>query len=181
MNLPPLQFKRIALFLKHFDFTSASFIKKRNQEFILILSAVLVVKAYLQNEISMMNKLETEVLTTIKEWNRSFDRNDPESYFTFIHKNLSLFLASSPYRVEGIEDDQEEFEWSLKNGRTRVSLFQELQPNVQILSPTSALVTYHTRGIYGNEGQEQMIYLKETNVVVKEYNHWKVIHIHVSK
>lgn len=142
---------------------------------------VLINTAYSQNNISIMNKLQTEVFEAVVEWNMSFNNNDPETYFTFIHNDLSLFVASSPYRIEGKTDDREEFEWSLKNGRTRVSLFQELQPKVQILSMTSALVTYHTRGIYGSEGQEQMIYLKETNVLVKENDEWKIIHIHVSK
>lgn len=128
-----------------------------------------------------MKELEAEVSTVVKEWNRAFARNDPEPYFGYIHDDLTLFIASSPYRIDGKKDDREEFEWSLEKERTRVSLFQELQMNVQMLSETSALVTYHNRGAYGPDGEEQMIYLKETNVLVKQNDKWEIIHIHVSK
>ena len=129
----------------------------------------------------ILDKLEKEVLEAVKVWNQAFDQNDPDSYFNHIHEDLSLFIPSSPYRIDGKTDDREEFKWSLRSGRTRVSLFQELQPKVQILSETSALVTYHTRGLYGSEGQEQIAYLKETDVLIKEENQWKIVHIHVSK
>ena len=44
----------------------------------------------------------------------------------------------------------------------------------------TAVVTYYTRGTYGPEGQEKVIYLKETDVLVKVDSEWKVVHIHVS-
>lgn len=128
-----------------------------------------------------MKQLKAEVLETVKEWNNSFSDNNPDIYFEYIHDDLTLFIASSPYRIDGKKDDREEFEWSLSSERTRVHLFQELQPKVQILSESSAIVTYHNRGVYGSEGEEQVAYLKETNVLVKENGRWKIIHIHVSK
>ena len=148
---------------------------------IVFLASVIAEVACGQNHHSNMNTEETEILKTVREWNRSFAQNDPERYFQFIHPELSIFLASSPYRIEGKSIDREEFEWSLNTGKTRVSLFQELQPKVHLLSKNSALVTYHTRGVYGPDGQEQMICLKETNVLVKENDKWLIVHIHVSK
>lgn len=123
---------------------------------------------------------EEEVLEVVKDWNTAFKKNDPETYFTFIHKDLTLFIPSNPYRIDGKTDDREEFEWSLSKERTKVSLFQELQPKVQLIGTTSAIVTYYSRGVYGPDGKEQMVYLKETDILVKENNAWKVIHIHVS-
>jgi len=128
-----------------------------------------------------ISECEAEVIAVIKEWNNAFTQNDPDTYFEYIHEDLTLFIASSPYRIDGKKDDREEFEWSLGKERTRVSLFQELQPKVQMLGETVALVTYHNRGAYGPDGEEQMLYLKETNVLVKENGRWKIIHIHVSK
>ena len=116
-----------------------------------------------------------------KWWNHSFSNNDSRTYFGYIHEDLTLFIASSPYRIDGKQEDREEFEWSLSKDRTKVHLFQELQPKVQMLSETSAIVTYHNRGAYGPDGEEQIAYLKETNVLVKENGKWKIIHIHVSK
>ncbi len=135
---------------------------------------------FAQKNVSYMNLTEQEVFETVRQWNQAFDQNDPKQYFFYIHENLTIFLASSPYRIDGKMDDIEEFEWSLQSGRTRVSLFQELQPRIHLLSETSALVTYHTSGLYGGEGNESMVYLKETNVLVKENGQWKIMHIHIS-
>lgn len=152
--------------------------------FTIIIAAMVATTSFSQQDqlkgLTMENN-ETEILEIVKKWNQSFDQNDPDTYFEYIHEDLTLFIASSPYRIDGKADDREEFEWSLSKGRTRVSLFQELQPKVQLLSSTSALVTYHTRGVYGPEGQEQTVYLKETNVLIKENDQWKIIHIHVSR
>lgn len=151
---------------------------------VLVLLVMVIHIAYAQdNEMAgtEMQKYEAEVLAVVKEWNNAFARNDPDTYFGYIHEDLTLFIASSPYRIDGKIDDREEFELSLNTGKTRVHLFQELQPKVQILSETSALVTYHNRGVYGPDGEEQMRYLKETNVLVKGDGGWKIIHIHVSK
>ena len=121
-----------------------------------------------------------EILAIVKAWNDSFTRNDNETYFTYIHDDLTLFIPSSPYRIDGKQDDKDEFDWSLSKSRTKVHFFQELQPNVQIYGNT-AIVTYHNRGAYGPDGNEQVYYLKETNVLIKENDRWKIIHIHTSK
>lgn len=124
--------------------------------------------------------VEQEVLNVIKQWNDCFERNDNTKYFSYIHDDLTLFIPSSPYRIDGKQDDKKEFEWSLSKSRTKVHLFQELQPVVHVYGNT-AVVTYHNRGAYGPDGAEQMHYAKETNVLVKENGTWKIVHIHVSK
>lgn len=127
-----------------------------------------------------MTNAEKEVLATVKAWNDSFTSNDNETYFTYIHDDLTLFIPSSPYRIDGKQDDKDEFDWSLSKSRTKVHFFQEMQPKIQIFGNT-AIVTYHNRGAYGPDGSEQIYYLKETNVLIKENEKWKIIHIHTSK
>lgn len=126
-----------------------------------------------------LNKDELEVLNTIKAWNDAFSTNDPSTYFQFVHEDITLFLPSCPFRIDGKKDDREEFEYSLKKGWTRVGYFHELQPSVQVIGNT-AIVTYHNRGTYGEGVTEKTIYLKETDVLIKESGQWKIIHIHVS-
>ena len=147
---------------------------------ILILNLIGVNSTIAQSKLTKRMTAEQEVLETVKAWNDAFEANDVETYFSYIHDSLTLCIPSSPYRIDGKKHDRQEFEWSLKRERTRVSLFQELQSNVQILGNT-AIVTYHNRGAYGPDGQEQIAYLKETNILVKENGKWKIIHIHVSK
>ncbi|MBL0083753.1 MAG: nuclear transport factor 2 family protein [Saprospiraceae bacterium] len=127
-----------------------------------------------------MTTAEEEILTFVKTWNDSFMRNESETYFTYIHDDLTLFIPSCPYRIEGKSDDKEEFDWSLSKSRTKVHLFQEMQPHIQLYGDT-AVVTYHNRGAYGPDGNEQFYYFKETNVLIKENEKWKIAHIHTSK
>ncbi|MGB3228226.1 MAG: nuclear transport factor 2 family protein [Saprospiraceae bacterium] len=127
-----------------------------------------------------MTTTEKEILAIVKAWNDSFTHNDNETYFTYIHDDLTLFIPSCPYRIEGKADDKDEFDWSLSKSRTKVHFFQEMQPKIQIYGDT-AVVTYHNRGAYGPDGSEQVYYLKETNVLIKEDEKWKIIHIHTSK
>ena len=127
-----------------------------------------------------MTAAEEEIFTFVKTWNDSFMRNESETYFTYIHDDLTLFIPSCPYRIEGKSDDKEEFDWSLSKSRTKVHLFQEMQSHIQLYGDT-AVVTYHNRGAYGPDGNEQFYYLKETNVLIKENEKWKIVHIHTSK
>ena len=52
-----------------------------------------------------------------------------------------------------------------------------MQPKVQLYGDV-AVVTYFSRGSYGPE--ETVAYLKETDVLVRRANGWKIVHIHVS-
>ena len=127
-----------------------------------------------------MTSTEKEVLEVVKAWNDCFTNNDIENYFNYIHDDLTLFIPSSPYRIDGKKDDKEEFEWSISKSKTKVHFFQELQPTVQVYDST-AIVSYYNRGAYGPDGNEQIYYLKETNVLIRENEKWKIIHIHTSK
>lgn len=145
----------------------------------IIITFIFPLLCFGQNKASKLEKDQLEVLNTIKAWNDAFAANDPSVYFQFVHEDETLFLPSCPFRIEGKSDDREEFEYSLKKGWTRIGYFQEMQPRVQVIGNT-AIVTYHNRGTYGVDDNEKNIYLKETDVLVKEDGKWKVIHIHVS-
>jgi len=123
------------------------------------------------------NLAEIEVLEAIEKFNQAFANNDPDTYFTFIDDEITVMTPSNPYRVEGIKDDREEFEYSLQTGPGKVGYFQEMQPKVQLFGDV-AVVTYFSRGSYGPE--DKVLYLKETDVLVKKAGKWKIVHIHVS-
>jgi ketosteroid isomerase-like protein len=120
---------------------------------------------------------EREVLEVIEAFNRAFAANDPDTYFTFIDEDITVLTPANPYRVEGIPDDREEFEWGIRTGKSRVGYFQEMQPRVQIYGD-AAVVTYFSRGSYGPD--ETVAYLKETDVLVRRGDGWRIVHIHVS-
>ncbi len=126
-----------------------------------------------------MNTMEREVFETVRAFNRAFAANDPETYFTFVDDGITLLLPSCPYRVDGKADDREEFEFGLGRGWTRVGYFQEMQPKVQLHGDV-AVVTYFSRGSYGEGANEKVRCYKETDIWVKRPDGWKVVHIHLS-
>jgi ketosteroid isomerase-like protein len=109
----------------------------------------------------------------------AFARNHVAKYFAYIDPDITVMTPSNPYRVEGIQDDREEFEYSLKNGSGRVGYFQEMQPKIQLFADV-AVVTYFVHGSYGPQGQEKVHYLKETDVLHRKNGKWQVVHIHLS-
>lgn len=120
---------------------------------------------------------EDEVMEVVRSFNEAFADNDPDRYFKHIHPDVVVLTPANPYRVEGVVDDREEFEWGLRTERTKVGYFQEIQPLVRIHGDV-AVVTYYSRGSYGPE--QAVAYLKETDVLVRGEEGWKIVHIHVS-
>jgi len=133
----------------------------------------------MQHKPAELPATESEVLQVIKDFNRAFKNNDPEKYFTYIDDQITVITSSNPYRVEGIKDDREEFEYGIRSGSARVGYFQEMQPKVQLYGDV-AVVTYFSRGSYGPEGQAKTLYFKETDVLARKEGAWKIVHIHVS-
>jgi len=123
------------------------------------------------------DQLEKEVLEVITEWNDHFANNRVQEYFEFLSDDVTLFIGSSPYRIEGLKKDREEFEYSLEQGWTTVGYFQMFQIDIRVYGET-AVATYHTRGSYGAE--PKVVYVKETNVLLKRDGGWKIVHIHVT-
>jgi ketosteroid isomerase-like protein len=119
-------------------------------------------------------------LDVIREWNRAFARNEVERYFSFIDPEISVITPTNPYRVEGLEQDREEFEFSLARGSTWVNLFQMMHPREVLLGDT-ALVTYFWRGSLGKGDAAVTGYFKETNLLVRRAEGWRIIHIHLSR
>lgn len=122
---------------------------------------------------------QKEVWQTIEKWNHAFSQNDPDTYFTYIADEITLLLPSGPYRVEGKPDDMQEFEFLLGKGFTKVGFFQEMQPQVTVIG-NMAFVSYYSRGYYG-EPDGQMASFKETTILKKTSEGWKIIHIHLSR
>jgi ketosteroid isomerase-like protein len=128
---------------------------------------------------STFSGMEQDIWQTIEAFNRAFAANNPEQYFTFIDADIVVLTPGNPYRVEGIVDDRAEFEFGIKEGYSRVSYFQEMQPHIRVYGET-AVVTYFTRGRYGTGEKARTAFYKETNVLIRRATGWKIVHIHVS-
>ena len=126
-----------------------------------------------------MTPQESEVLQVIRAFNEAFAANDVDRYFAYMDEDLVVIVPHSPYRIEGIVHDREGFEYSLKTGSGRVGYFQSLQPHIRVCGD-AAIVTYYSRGSYGAEGNTKTAYYKETDVLIRRTDGWKIAHIHVS-
>lgn len=118
-----------------------------------------------------------DALATVRAWNAAFAENDAERYFALVDPAITVWTPSNPYRVEGLAADREEFEHSLRRGTTRIGYFQMLHPSARAVGDV-ALVTYASRGSYGEAGK--VAYLKETDVLVRGPGGWRILHVHVS-
>ncbi len=119
------------------------------------------------------------VWQVIVRWNRAFAENDVERYFEFIDQNITVLTPGNPYRVEGIIDDRNEFEFGLSTGRSEVGFFQMMQPLIRVFGDM-AIVTYFSRGYYGSDNGN-ILYFKETDVLALQDGNWKIVHIHLSE
>jgi ketosteroid isomerase-like protein len=144
-----------------------------------LVSAIAGTERWTNRKMTTISTDEAAVLDVIEQFNNAFAANDVEKYFSYIDSDITVMTPSNPYRVEGIKDDRAEFDYSLKTGASRVGYFQEMQPKVQLLGNT-AVVTYYSRGSYGPEGQQKICYYKETDVLARKADGWKIVHIHVS-
>ena len=133
----------------------------------------------MKGEHEHMTGSEREVWQVIRAFIQAFAGNNPDEYFQYIDADITVLTPGNPYRVEGLEADREEFEFGLQQGYSRVGYFQELQAQIKVFGDV-ALATYYSRGSYGLESQAKTRYLKETDVLVKRPQGWKLVHIHVS-
>jgi len=121
-----------------------------------------------------------EVLQVVRDWNDAFAQNDVERYFTYVDEDVSVLTPAIPYRVEGLAQDREDFEFSLRSGKTWVQLFQMMQPSV-LLAAEAAVVTYFWRGCLGKGEAATTASFKETDVLFRRSGAWKIVHIHLSR
>jgi ketosteroid isomerase-like protein len=121
-----------------------------------------------------MNPLtEEEVVANMKRWQEAFEAGDPK-FFDFFDDHVSLFTLSTPTRVDGREVYRRGFEQFFL-GTKRNS--QILSPEVRLLGPDSAVMTFHNRilvrGISTN--------LRGTVVFIRDQTgQLKCVHMHNS-
>lgn len=123
------------------------------------------------------NQEEKIILDIVNRFNEALTESDIDKYFSFIDENFTTFVSSSPYRIDGIFDDKEELVNMYKT--RRFVIFEEMQPLVQTFGEC-AVVTYHVRAVLESNGEKITIYLKETDVLIRKDETWKVVHVHIS-
>jgi len=113
---------------------------------------------------------EDDVFAWFSETIRAYERGD-EGFFDFFAPDVSVFAVSSPTRIDGIDVYKSGFAPYFV-GTERVS--QILSPEVRILGPDSALLTFHNRILV--KGMATNI---RGTVVIQRQNDGKLAFVHM--
>jgi ketosteroid isomerase-like protein len=81
------------------------------------------------------------VVDNMKQWQEAFEAGDP-AFFDFFDDSVSLFTLSTPTRVDGREVYRNGFEQFFLNTKRNSQI---LSPEVRLLGPESAMMTFHNR------------------------------------
>lgn len=86
-----------------------------------------------------------DVLKAMEEFQRHFEDGDP-AFFGDFAKNMSIFSLSTPTRIDGLETYRHGFEETFTKSTRRSQI---LSPEVTLLGPDSAVMTFHNRILVG--------------------------------
>ena len=145
---------------------------------LLALAAAVSIRVSFGAQGQQLSSAQQAVWNTVVAWNDAFERNDTDAFFRFIDPEITVITPGNPFRISGVGPDRQEFEFSLQRGTSRVGYFQEIDPQIAVYGDV-AVVTYYSRGHYGGDAGKTAYY-KETDVLVRRDQSWKIVHIHLS-
>lgn len=129
----------------------------------------------------MDNNIEKSAVEFAKMWCELFVGENPDirSAMNFFDEKATIFVPNTPFRI-GKADDEEEINFShLVDGRGQINFWQVIEPQVTCFGD-NAIVTYHVRYNIGRKGESVMKYGKETLILVRNKDSWRIAHMHNS-
>lgn len=116
-----------------------------------------------------------------KMWCNLFvgDNPDIKKAINYFDEKATILLPNLPYRINRKEDEEEILFSHIKDGRGHIYFWQVLEPQV-VQSGNIAIVTYYARYNIGRKGESVVKCAKETLVLTKDKNNWKIMHMHNS-
>jgi len=87
-----------------------------------------------------------DVFVAMEAFQRHFEAGDPE-FFADFADDMSIFSLSTPTRIDGLHTYRHGFEETFTKSTRRSQI---LSPEVTLLGPDSAVMTFHNRIIVGN-------------------------------
>jgi ketosteroid isomerase-like protein len=77
----------------------------------------------------------------MKRWQEAFENGD-QNFFNFFSEDMTIFALSTPTRIDGLETYQHGFGpvFALTSRKSQI-----LSPEVRLLGPDSAVMTFHNR------------------------------------
>ena len=128
----------------------------------------------------MKNSQESAIEFT-RMWCNLFvgDNPDIKKAIKYFDEKATILIPNLPYRINREEDEEEILFSHIKDGRGHIHFWQVLEPQV-IQSGNISIVTYYARYNIGRKGESIVKCAKETLVLAKGENDWKIMHMHNS-
>jgi ketosteroid isomerase-like protein len=129
----------------------------------------------------MSSELETSALQFTRMWCALFvgDSPDIRRAMAYFAETASILLPNLPYRLGRDEDTEEVLFSHLVDGRGHVHFWQVLEPQT-VLTKDVAVVSYYARYNIGRKGESAIKCAKETLVLLRTENDWRILHMHNS-
>jgi hypothetical protein len=129
----------------------------------------------------MTADLEHSAIEFTRMWCELFVGDAPaiERAMQHFSDDASILIPSVPYRLRRADDEQEITFSHLVDGRGHVHFWQVLEPEA-IIHGDTAVVSYYARYNVGRTGESTMKYAKESLVLVRSGDGWRIIHMHNS-
>jgi hypothetical protein len=125
--------------------------------------------------------LEKSAVDFTRMWCELFvgDKPDIARAMSCFTDDASILVPGVPYRVRR-DDDREEILFShLVDGRGHIHFWQVLEPHVILVEP-AVVVSYYARYNIGRKGESSIRCAKESLVLVRKDQDWRIVHLHNS-
>jgi hypothetical protein len=115
-------------------------------------------------------------------WCELFVGDNPDirramQYFT---ESATILIPHAPYRLSPGADEEEIHFSHLVDGRGHVHFWQVLEPHVAVVAEGVAVVCYYARYNAGRKGESVIKCAKESLVLVRADDDWRIVHMHHS-
>jgi ketosteroid isomerase-like protein len=129
----------------------------------------------------MTSNLESSAEDFTRLWCSLFvgDTPDVARAIECFDEEATILVPGLSYRI-GRDEDAEEINFShLVDGRGHIHFWQVIEPRVQIIGD-AAVVSYYARYNIGRAGESATRQAKETLVLTRQADDWKIVHLHNS-
>jgi ketosteroid isomerase-like protein len=125
--------------------------------------------------------INNSAIAFAKMWCNLFagDKPDIKKAIGYFDEKAIIMVPGSPYRLDRVQDEEEILFAHLVDGRGSIHYWQVIEPQV-FQSGDFAVVTYYNRYNIGKKSESIIKCAKETLVLLKKENDWKIIHMHNS-
>jgi ketosteroid isomerase-like protein len=126
--------------------------------------------------------LRESALEFTRMWCNLFVGDSPDigKAMQYFEESASILIPSTPYRLRPEEDGEEIHFSHLVDGRGEVHFWQVLEAQVDLVGDV-AIVSYYARYNIGRKGESVVRFAKESLVLIRRANDWRIVHMHNSQ